>query len=634
LPPVPAVTRYSAFGLQRRRLPVWLLCAAVACACAAIVARAANPQAYAVQLAASGNAALDATLAATSELRSLQDTAPVSPFGLIVRARADVDRLHTVLESFGYYRSAVAVTIDGEPLDDPRLGEAISARPTGSVSRVAVKFQLGPLYHLRRIDIDGSLPDSARGALGLAAGEPAVAAAVLAGGARLLTALQDQGYAFAQVAAPVAYEDPSAPLLDLDFHVVAGPRVQVGAIRIVGLQRVHESLLRAKLRLHTGDAYSPQAIDRARRDLLSLGVFTAVSVRLGAAADSRGGVPVTFDVHERLRHAASVDAAYSSDLGGSGGITWTDRDVFGNAEQLDLAASVTNIGGTAATALGYDTSAQLLKPDFGRADQSLQFAVTALKQSLQAYQQTAVTGGATLTRKLSHDWSANLGVTGTQEAVAQEGNRYDYTLVAAPIGLTYDSTDLNSPLDDPLHGMRDSLSVTPTRSFGITSATFVITQVKLAAYFDLHELSLAAAGRSVIALRALAGLAQGAAEFSLPPDQRFYGGGSGTIRGYRYQAVGPQFADGNPIGGTAIIAGSIEFRQRFGTSFGAVAFVDGGQVSASLKPLPNVLRIGVGAGMRYYTPVGPIRVDVAVPTKRYSTHDDRFEIYVGLGQAF
>jgi translocation and assembly module TamA len=158
--------------------------------------------------------------------------------------------------------------------------------------------------------------------------------------------------------------------------------------------------------------------------------------------------------------------------------------------------------------------------------------------------------------------------------VEQDATKY-YTLIGLPLSVSYDSTDLASPLDDPRHGMRDSLSVTPTRSIGHPDATFLISQLKLADYLDLDPLFGAAPGRSVLALRALAGLAQGAGEFSLPPDQRFYGGGSGTIRGYRYQAVGPHVPDhpafpvSTPIGGTAIIAGSVEFRQRIGANFGA-----------------------------------------------------------------
>jgi translocation and assembly module TamA len=594
----------------------------------------ADPQSYRVSFASSGNDDMDAMLKSTSDLQTLRGAAPVGPFGLIERARGDLDRLKTILESYGYYRSRVAIKINGLALADDMLGDTLSALPKDSEAQVAVSFDLGPLYHLRRIDIDATLPDAILRDLGLKEGAPAIATEVLAGGNRLQAALQQQGYAFAKIDPPVAYEDREAPVLDLSFHVAVGPRVKIGQIRIVGLHRVHEKLVRARLLVHPGEQYDSAAIERARRDLLKLAVIAAVSVQLGTSVDSAGGVPITFDVRERLRHAASVNAAYSSDLGGSGGVTWIDRDALGNSEQLTLAASVINLGGSATTGVGYDTSAKLTLPDFGHRDQSLNIAVGAVQQYLQAYDQTAVTSSVTLNRKLSTLWSASIGVSTANERISQEGTINYYTMVGMPLSVSYDSTDLASPLDDPLHGMRDSLSVTPTHELGSPSATFIISQIKLAGYFDLHDLGLTDPGRSVLAVRSLAGLAQGAGEFSLPPDQRFYGGGSGTIRGYRYQAVGPQFADGNPIGGTAIIAGSLEFRQRFGANFGAALFLDGGQVSASLKPLPSVFRIGVGAGIRYYTPIGPIRVDLAVPTRRYSADDDRFEVYIGLGQAF
>jgi translocation and assembly module TamA len=143
-----------------------------------------------------------------------------------------------------------------------------------------------------------------------------------------------------------------------------------------------------------------------------------------------------------------------------------------------------------------------------------------------------------------------------------------------------------------------------------------------------------APGRSVLAGRALAGIAQGAGELSLPPDQRFYAGGTSTIRGYGYQVVGPVFPQTYiPVGGTAITAAGLEFRQRFYSNWGAVAFVDAGQVSASLKATRDDVRVGAGAGMRYYTPIGPIRFDIAVPVSR-RPGEDSFEVYIGLGQAF
>jgi translocation and assembly module TamA len=179
--------------------------------------------------------------------------------------------------------------------------------------------------------------------------------------------------------------------------------------------------------------------------------------------------------------------------------------------------------------------------------------------------------------------------------------------------------------------------VTPTYSIGHPSSRFFVTQATGSVYFDLNDIGLnKTPGRSILALRALGGLAAGAGEFSLPPDQRFYAGGSGTIRGYRYQAVGPLFPNGNPIGGTAINAGTIEFRQRIGTNFGTAFFVDGGNVSKNLSPFHGNPRFGAGAGVRYYTPIGPVRVDFALPIQRRSgpNPDDAFEIYIGLGQAF
>jgi translocation and assembly module TamA len=615
----------------------------------------ADPQSYRVEIAPTGDGAIDATLRATSDLVTLRSSAPVSPFGLIARARGEIDRLKTVLESYGYYESSVTIHIDGMALNDSALADQLMALPGKRDAQVQVSFSLGPLYHVRTITIDGELPPSVQGIVLLKSGDPVVAADVLGAGARLLTALQEQGYAFAKVDPPVAYEDRADPVVDVTFHVETGRQVNIGQIHFEGLHRIHDGLLRRRLLLHTGERYSSSTVERARSDLLNLGVFAAITVQLGATVDSTGGVPITFQMRERAQYAFGLNAAYSTDLGGSGGVTWSDRNTFGSAEQLTLAATLLNVGGSATSGLGYDTSAKYILPDFGRRDQSLQFAVEARKQNLLAYDDRSITSGLTLTRKLNKLWTLSAGLNATEEQIIQDQPYIcmgmtttctagdivsnpvtrDYTLVAFPLTVSYDSTQLTSPLDDPTHGMRDSVSVTPTRSLGLPSATFFIDTIKLATYFDLDHLLPTDPGRSVLAARALAGLAQGAGEYSLPPDQRFYGGGSGTIRGYTYQAVGPQIPLTDfPLGGTAITAGALEFRERFGHSFGAAFFVDAGQVSSQLNLLPSDLYFGVGAGVRYYTPIGPIRLDVAIPLRHYTIDYDPFQVYIGLGQAF
>jgi translocation and assembly module TamA len=644
---------------------------------AASAARAADPQSYKVELAPTGNGAMDGTLRATSDLQSLRTSAPVSPYGLIARARADLDRLKTVLESYGYYESKVTMKIDGLALNDPGLAPELAALPKKHDAHVQVSFDLGSLYHLRKVSIDGELPPTVQGVLNLKSGAPAVAADVLGAGARLLAALEEQGYAFAKVDPPVAYEDQVSPVLDVSFHVETGQKVNIGEIHFQGLKRVHEKILRRRLLLHTGELFKASAVERARTDLLSLGVFSAINVQVGSAVDESGGVPLSFHFRERLRHTFGVGGAYSSDLGGSGTINWANRNVFGNAEQLTVSTSVIGAGGSSTTGLGYDVTVKYILPDFGHRDQSLQFAVGAIKQDLEAYDQTALTAGVTLTRKLNRRWTASIGVTTTEEQINQiycvadqpaagpttnpcvpnphcttatggmgetpavacmpfvDRDLFYYTLVALPLTLSYDSTDLVNPLDDPTHGIRGSITLQPTVSLGHTDTDFLITTIKAAAYFDLDHLLPTQPGRSVLAARAIAGIAEGASEFSLPPDQRFYGGGSGSIRGYPYQAVGPYFSGTNyPIGATTLSAGSLEFRQRFGQSLGAAFFVDAGQVGNKISLSPTDLFFGIGAGVRYYTPIGPIRLDVAIPLKRYDSDPAPFQIYIGLGQAY
>jgi translocation and assembly module TamA len=588
--------------------------------------QAADPQPYKVTIDKTGEAGLDGAINDSSTLVSLHDSAPVGPFALISRARADAGRFAAAMQSYGYYKSQVAITIAGRPLDDPGLADVLDAAPTGQDVPVDVKLTVGPEFHFRRIELTGDVPQAARAALApLATGAPARAADVLAAQSRLETALLDSGHALAKVDAPVATLVPDAEALDVSFAVHAGPRVDLGVIHVEGLERVNESFVRRRLLLHSGEQYSPDAIEKARQDLASQGVFGSVRITPGTAVAPDGTLPVTVALTERPLHVVNFGAAFSTDQGGSLTASWTHRNLFGNAEQLTLSAAATQLGGSASKQPGYNVGATLTFPDWLRRDQSLTFNVAAIKEYLEAYDRTALVAGATLSRKLSPDWTASVGVAAEQAKIIQEGVTRNYTLLQLPLTAQYDTAH---DLFDPTHGIKATASFTPTESLTSPGATFVIAQLSASTY-----LNLAAPGRSVLALRALVGSVAGATTFEIPPDQRFFAGGGGTIRGYRFQSVGPQFPSGNPVGGTAIDVATVEFRQRFGESYGAVAFIDAGQVGTSSTPFTGALRAGAGVGARYYTAIGPIRLDVAVPLNKQKK-GDTLEAYIGIGQAF
>jgi translocation and assembly module TamA len=626
----------------RRRPPTWPLSVpprgprrwrAIAAAALLLLGQppapfAADPQPYTVSIAPTGNAALDQALAASSSLVALRAAAPVGPFALAGRAAADRERLQTALRSFGYYEARVDIGIAGRAPEDPALPAVLAATPAGTEVAVTVAITPGPLFHLRRVAIAGTVPDDARAKLApLGPGAPAVAADVLAGGDRLLAGLRDDGYALARVATPVVTEDAVAHTLDVTYPVTVGPRVALGPISLRGLGHVDAGFIRRRLLVHQGERYSPLAVERARADLAGIGVFSSVQVELAGAPDAAGELPVTFAMTAAKAHVVSATAAYSTDLGASLGATWRDRNLFGSAEQLSLSATATQLGGSASRQPGYDLAAQFTKPDFLHRDQQLGVTLDAFREYLQAYDRTGLSGSVTLTRTLSAHWTASLGAAAEREEVAQEDVTRDYTLLALPLEAKYDSTNA---LLEPTSGVRAAFSATPTESLGRPDSIFVLLRAAGSTYLDL---SPHGAGASVLALRGLVGTAQGASQFALPPDQRFYAGGSATVRGFKYQSVGPLFADDTPQGGTAVDAGTVEFRQRLPASLGAAVFVDAGQVSAGSTPFTGRLRIGAGAGLRYYTSIGPIRLDFAVPVNR-APGGDRFELYIGLGEAF
>jgi translocation and assembly module TamA len=586
-------------------------------------ARSADPQPYNVTLKPTGDAALDAALLGSSNLISLGKSAPVAGFALTERARQDADRFETALRSFGYYKATIDTTIGGHKLDDPTLPATIDEAPADPPLEVVVSFDLGPRFHLGSVTISTPVPPDVSGHLNIEPGQPAMAAQVLAAQGKLLDALRADGYPLAKVPVPIATLHPDQNSLDVDFQPVPGPKAAIGPISFSGLKDMNESFVRQRLLLHQGEQFSPQAIETARLDLSSIGVFSVVRAEPASALDPNGQLPIDFALTERPLHAVDLGAAYSTDLGVNFTTAWHDRNLFGNAEQLNLTAA-TQLGGNALVKPGYQAGIQFIKPDFLARDQALEIDLNAVKQSLQAYDQTALLEKIALNRKLSAHWTASLGLAGEQESIFQEGVTNHYNLVGIPASLRYDST---TSLLDPTEGVRATLSITPTESLK-TSSTFFIAQLAGSTYLDVFN-----DGRSVVALRGLVGQVSGAGVFGLPPDQRFYAGGSATVRGYRYQSLGPQFADERPTGGTAISTGTLELRQRILGSYGVVGFLDVGQVSANGAPFTSNWHAGAGVGARYYTAIGPIRLDVAVPLNK-SPGGDSFELYIGIGQAF
>jgi translocation and assembly module TamA len=614
-------SRHAGFSAVAIRLVAALAVIAV------LVARAADPLAYTVAIKPTGQGALDETIRQSSSLIALRDKSPVGPFALIARARADVTRFQAALQSQDYYKAQVKITVLGRDLEDPGLLAMLEALAAKQKVPVVVAITTGPMFHLGKIEIVGYVTQAERDALGLKSGQNAEAAEVLAGQGKLLKALKHDGHAFAKVAPPEAIEHDDTDTIDVSFRADPGPRVDLGPIALEGLHQVNPAYPQGLITLKPGMPYDADQIEQQRLTLAGLPVFAGVQAETPDQLDANGQLPLDFKFAEAPRHAISFNGSYSTDLGADLTASWIDRNVFGHGETLTLSASADEIGGLDAQYPGYDLSATYAIPQWQRPDQTLSFNVSALQQYLYTYTQTALYATSTLTRQLTPQLSANIGLGLEQELITQNNTSALYTLFSTPVGLKFDNTN---NLLEPTRGFRATAQVTPTASLGGFDghAQFVIGQSQASTYLDLSG-----DGRTVLALRGMVGDTLGATELQVPADQRFYGGGSANIRGYRYQWASPQFADQLPAGGLAMDAGTIELRQRIASNWGTAAFFDVGQVSEQPAPFTGQTYPGVGVGLRYFTGFGPVRVDFAIPLVQVPG-DFPFEIYVGLGEAF
>ncbi len=145
------------------------------------------------------------------------------------------------------------------------------------------------------------------------------------------------------------------------------------------------------------------------------------------------------------------------------------------------------------------------------------------------------------------------------------------------------------------------------------------------------------AKRFVLAGRVAAGSVVGASLTDIQPSRRYYVGVGGSVRGYGYRNIGPSVktSDGTEtVGGLSFVEGSVEARVKVTDTIGIVPFVDAGAAyEGEIPDFSEPLKIGTGVGLRYYTPIRPLRFDVAFPLDP-GPNDLDFALYLGLSQAF
>lgn len=543
------------------------------------------------------------------------------------RARSDVPRLEATLRSEGYYDGTVRFRIDEDPAP-PTLATGVGMvdQAIGAVAtHVVFEVEPGPRYHFlhRNIEVIGDphgYETPSLGKLGLREGEPARADTVIAAEAALLRNARVQGHAMARVGDRRSIIDPENQTMDVDLAIEPGRVFQFAVPVVYGQTDIDDEFLEQRTKIQAGRRYDPADVERAQQRLIDTNLFAAVRVIEGPEPDADGNWPVSFEVTERKPRTIGAGVGYVSDEGPNVRAFWEHRNILGAAELLRIEAEV---GQSVQRVRG-----QLRKPDILMPDLDLLAGGSFGREDTDAYESTSIQASLGVERHFNRRLSGTLGIAYRLAEVTDEDNDDErFALFSIPAGLRYDRSD---SLLDPSTGYRLVLESTPYWDTLNTGTQFLKSQLTGTRYFRLSRNP-----RLVLAFRGIAGSMVGASISEIPADERFYAGGGGTVRGVPFQRAGPLDEDDEPTGGRSLLVANAEARYQIVGNLEGVVFLDGGSAFEPQTPeFGEAWQFGTGAGVRYISPVGPIRVDVGVPVDKREGIDDSWQLYISIGQAF
>jgi translocation and assembly module TamA len=603
-----------------------------------------------------GDGGVESRLQQSSNLYRLRQDAPPDGDTLLQRANADLAPLIDALWGAGYYDATLTIAIAGVPVQigqfqNPAAVRAANALRNRAPVPVRIVAETGPLFRLRNIQVldratrqtfsPEELPPYV---VRIAPGDPAEATSIRAANARLVDHFRRRSFPLVKSPPPSPVVDHSADSMDVTFLVDTGPKAGIGEVSLRGPQGFDQEIVRSFIYLDEGEPYSPDRLDSTRKSISTIPAVGSVRIREGEALDRNGNLPIFVEVTDRALNAAGYSLGYSTIDGPNGRVYYEHRNLFGGAERLRVQGDmfqaprnagqpIKGIGDFTMADIGARFTFSFLKPalDGSRFD----LLVDGLAErnrigSIRFGGYTVRLGGATgaLRYRVDETLSGTFGIKGERGRTSDSVSNVDYTLVGVPLTVQFDNTD--RPLD-PTRGYRISAAVTPYPAFMGSSVAFTQATASASTYYSFDE-----EGRFVLAARGrIGGFLDEPDQLQLiPSNYRYFVGGAGSIRGYRFQTVAPFGPTGKIVGGRSMFDSSIEARIKVTDTIGIVPFFDAGGAYASQFPeFFGDTRMAAGLGVFYVTAIGPIRLDVATPINR-RRGDKELVLYVNIGQAF
>lgn len=506
----------------------------------------------------------------------------------------------------------VRVEIERQPGEDPGL------------ARATVRVQEGKQYRLTGVEIScpSDLPSLAEQSEMIARESidqpyrPRLGYEIRA---RLLDLFANHGYPDVKVDVSRSLE-PETASVELLIDIRPGPLVQISEVVFRGAPDANESFLLSRVKVETGGPYDGSLVEESVRRLYATGLYREVQSRIEGSGEER---LLVFELKEAPTRELFVEPGYGSYELFRLRLGARERNLWGSGRQLRAETSL--------AVLAQDARIVLSDPWFLGSEYIADLTVEYTRREEPSFTQKGPGVGFTLTRHITHRLSRSIGYQLRQSSsanvdVSEEVDSSDVLLSSLRVSQRYDSRD---NFFVPRKGAFVEASLEYGPKFLGSELEFVRSTLNSSIYHALSE-------RDTLALAFRTGVIVPVGDdHAIPIQERFFNGGENTVRSFKESKLGPHDDDGDPLGGETFSTLNLELRHALTPKWEAAAFVDLGNVRPDASDYLGFggIKAGVGTGIRYLLPVGPIRVDVGVNPDP-GDDDDDVVVQVALGLAF
>jgi outer membrane protein assembly complex protein YaeT len=403
-----------------------------------------------------------------------------------------------------------------------------------------------------------------------------------------------RGYFQVKVSAESDPANAHGGMVPVSFRADSGELYRFDGVSVEGLDRLRPGFLQRRFGKLEGSIYDPTKVDDIFKEMMRTGLFKKLRIDLRALPSNE--VELHMEVEEAPSRELGFFLGYGTFEGPFIGFSLGSRDLFGTGRSLR---------GSAEFSTSYLKGEVLFSdPWFLETDYSLQARLFALTQDFDGYSKAEVGFRPSISHKIGKHAEATLFGLARQVEITNDGidpveiglSSYLVNSVGASITLDYRDSPIN-----PGRGWVGTASADYAANALGSDLDFVRTTWRFSYYLPIRETLLAFGTRG--------GLIFPLSTTEIPIDERFFNGGSRSVRSYPERELGPKDSHGYPIGGETFSTFNIEYVfPIFGDLQGAV-FVDAGSTGLQYENWPGTLKYGIGCGLRYKLPIGPIRLD-------------------------